>query len=195
MNAGFPFFLSADAREAEALRGKSIWAIVFGAILVVVGVLALCYPLLATLQSALFFGVLLLVGGGVQAATAVWARGWGGFFLHLLVGLLYLFVGALFLERPLISAIQWTLVIAVFFVASGLVRVVSAVVHRFSGWGWSLLNGVVTLALGVLLWRGWPGDGLWVIGTLVGIELLFSGWSLVMLGLAVRSLAAPPGPP
>jgi uncharacterized membrane protein HdeD (DUF308 family) len=57
-----------------------------------------------------------------------------------------------------------------------------------------MLNGAITLLLGVLIWRSWPGDGLWVIGILVGIELVFSGWSLVMLGLAARALAKPANP-
>jgi uncharacterized membrane protein HdeD (DUF308 family) len=192
MNAGFPFFLSTDSREIEMLRGKSMWAIVFGVVVIAVGVLALSYPTIATMGSALFFGYLLMFGGVVQAASAFWARGWGGFFLYFLLGLLYLFVGGLFVERPLISAVEWTLVLAVFFVAMGLVRLVASLTQRFSGWGWSALNGAITLLLGGLVWRGWPGDGLWVIGTLIGIELVFSGWSLVMLGLAVRTLTAPP---
>jgi uncharacterized membrane protein HdeD (DUF308 family) len=194
MSAGFPYFHSSDAREMEALRGKSLWAIVLGCVLIVVGVLAISFPVLATVETTIVFGVLLLVGGIVQMATAFWTRGWGGFFLHLLLGLLYLFVGVVLVQNPLLSAIEWTLVLAVFFVAGGLFRLVVALSLRFSGWGWSVLNGVITLLLGVLIWRGWPGSGLWVIGTLIGIELLLSGWSLVMLGLAVRSVskAAPP---
>jgi uncharacterized membrane protein HdeD (DUF308 family) len=183
----FPYFLSPDAREMEVLKGKSLWAIALGVVLIALGLLALAYPAVATLASTTFFGVLLLIGGVLQIASAFWARGWGGFFLYLLLGLLYLFVGVVLVERPLISAVEWTLVLAVFFVAGGLFRLVVALSQRFSGWGWAALNGAVTLLLGVLIWRGWPGDGLWVIGTLVGIDLLFNGWTLVMLGLAVRS--------
>jgi uncharacterized membrane protein HdeD (DUF308 family) len=194
MSTGFPYFHSADARERDHLRGKSILAIVLGFLLILVGVLAISYPTVATLESALFFGVLLLIGGVLQILSAFGARAWGGFFLYLLLGLLYLFVGAAFLDRPGISAVQWTLIMAIFFVAGGLARIIAALSVRFSGWGWSVLNGVVTLALGLLIWRGWPGTGLWVIGTLVGIELVFCGWSLVMLGLAARSIAKS-GPP
>jgi uncharacterized membrane protein HdeD (DUF308 family) len=194
MSYGFPYFVSPDVQEMEALRGKSLWAIVLGGILVVVGLLALCFPVIATVETALVFGILLLIGGVVQMFTAFWVRGWGGILLYLLVGLLYFFVGAVLVERPEVSALVWTLFLAVFFVAAGLVRAVTSVIMRFSGWGWSLLNGAVTFLLGLLIWRGWPGDGLWVIGTLVGIELIFSGWSLVMLGLAVRSIAKPPLP-
>jgi uncharacterized membrane protein HdeD (DUF308 family) len=156
-------------------------------VLVLVGVLALAYPAIATVETAIVFGVLLLIGGSLQMGVAVWARGWGGFVLNVLVGLLYLFLGLVLLDRPVVAAKELTLLLSVFMVAAGLVRAVLSLSLRFSGWGWSVLNGAVTLLLGVLIWRHWPDDGLWVIGMLVGIELLFSGWSLVMLGLAVRS--------
>jgi uncharacterized membrane protein HdeD (DUF308 family) len=187
MSLGFPYFPSADVRELEVLRNKSLWAIVLGGVLVLVGVLALVFPAITTVETAIVFGVLLLIAGSLQMGVAVWARGWGGFLLNVLVGLLYLFLGLVLLDRPVPAAVELTLLLAVFMVAAGLVRAVLALSLRFSGWGWSVLNGAVTLLLGVLIWRGWPGDGLWVIGVLVGIELLFSGWSLVMLGLAVRS--------
>jgi uncharacterized membrane protein HdeD (DUF308 family) len=187
MASEFPYFLSPDAREMEVLKGKSLWTIALGVVLIALGLLALAFPVVATLASTTFFGVLLLIGGVLQIAGAFGARGWGGFFLYLLLGLLSLFVGVVLVERPLISAVELTLVLAVFFVAGGLFRLVGALSQRFSGWGWSALNGAVTLLLGVLIWRGWPGDGLGVIGTLVGIDLLFNGWTLVMLGLAVRS--------
>jgi uncharacterized membrane protein HdeD (DUF308 family) len=189
MSSVFPYFPSANATEMEFLRGKSLLAIALGGVLVLVGVLALSFPVITTVETAVVFGVLLLIAGALQMGTAVWARGWGGLFLHVLVGLLYAFVGLVLIDRPAIASVELTLVLAVFLVAAGLFRVVAALCLRFSGWGWSLLNGVIALVLGVLIWRGWPDDGVWVIGTLVGIELLFNGWSLVMLGLAGRSMA------
>jgi uncharacterized membrane protein HdeD (DUF308 family) len=191
MSMGFPYFASADRREMEALFGKSLWVAVLGGALIVIGVAALVFPAMATVESAMVFGVLLLVGGALQVCTAIWVKGWGGMFVNMIVGLLYMFVGLLFVDRPLMAAAELTLVLAVFLFGTGLFRFIVAAGQRYAGWGWGLLNGVVTLLLGVLIWRHWPGDGLWVIGTLVGIELLFSGWSLVMLGLAVRSVARP----
>ena len=82
--------------------------------------------------------------------------------------------------------------LAVFFVAAGVLRVGHALSRRFSGWGWTLLSGAVTLLLGVLIWRDFPESALWVIGTFVGIDLVFNGLSWVMLGLAARAL--PSGP-
>jgi len=187
MSAGFPYFRSADPQEIENLHGKAIWAIVLGIALAVVGVVAIGHPVVTSEVTMVFFGVLLLLGSGVQLASAVWARGWGGFFLQVLVGLLYFFVGVVAVERPLLSAEVYTVLLAIFFVAIGLYRVVMALRLRFSGWGWSVLNGAVTLLLGLLIWQGWPASGLWVVGTFVGIELLFNGLSWVMLGLALRT--------
>src|SRR5262245_27053977 len=187
MSAGFPYFLSPDPQEIDSLRGKAIWAIVLGIALAVVGVVALGHPVITSEVTMVFFGILLLIGSGVQLASAIWARGWGGFFLQVLVGLLYFFVGVVAVERPLLYAEVYTVLLAIFFVAIGLYRVVMALRLRFSGWGWSVLNGAVTLLLGLLIWREWPGSGLWVVGTFVGIELLFNGLSWVMLGLALRT--------
>jgi uncharacterized membrane protein HdeD (DUF308 family) len=191
MSIGFPYFPAADARELELLRGRSLWLTLLGTVLVVLGALAISFPKIASVDTALIFGVLLLIGGALQISLSVWASGWSGVFSSLLVGLLYLFLGVVLIDRPVLAASELTLLLAVFMVAAGLIRAVVALSQRFSGWGWSLLNGAVTLLLGILIWRHWPGDGVWVIGMLVGIELVFSGWSLVMLGLAVRSMTRP----
>jgi uncharacterized membrane protein HdeD (DUF308 family) len=77
--------------------------------------------------------------------------------------------------------------VAACLLVGGILRIVVSLVERFEGWGWSLLNGVVSLLLGAVIWRQWPLSSLWFIGLFVGIEMLFSGLSWVMLALAVRS--------
>jgi uncharacterized membrane protein HdeD (DUF308 family) len=190
MSTGFPYYLAPNSSELDRLRSRWLWAVVLGVLLILGGLLAISYPTDSTSAAVTVFGVVLLTAGILQVVSAFWASAWGGFFVHLLGGLLAIFVGVIFVERPLISAVEWTLVLAFFFVAGGLIRTVAAVCLRYTAWGWSFLNGMVTLVLGVLIWRGWPGTGLWVIGTLVGIELIFSGWSWVMLGLAARAVAS-----
>ena len=169
------------------------WAcfLALGITLIIVGAIAIGYPVLATLATVTVVGVLLLIGAGVEVAGAFWASRWGGFFLHVFAGLLYLFVGAVILERPGLGAAGYTLLLAMFFVAAGLVRVVFAITHRFSGWGWALLSGAVSLILGIMIWREWPVSALWVIGTFVGIEMFFNGVSWVMLGMAARHVSIP----
>jgi uncharacterized membrane protein HdeD (DUF308 family) len=184
----FPYFLSEVAEELRHLRRSWGWFLGAGAALILVGLLAIGYPVAATVTTVEVFGVLLLVGGVVEIAGGLRDRRRGGFFLHLLCGLLSLFVGVVLLERPLMGAEVYTVLLAVLFVATGLFRVFSSASERFSGWGWSALSGAVTLFLGILIWRELPGSGLWVIGTFVGIDLVFNGWSWVMLGLAARSI-------
>jgi uncharacterized membrane protein HdeD (DUF308 family) len=137
-------------------------------------------------------GCFVLVAGGVQIAAAFGSRRWAGFFLHLLAGALYLAVGFLMIMRPRAGAEILTLLLAVLFLSSGLARIISALSHRFHNWGWVLLNGVIDLILGLMIWQQWPDSSLWVIGLLVGIDLLFNGWSCVMLALAIRAVAKGP---
>ena len=147
--------------------------------------------MVATLTTVTVFGILLLAGAVVELGSMVWVRRWGSFFHHLLSGLLYLFLGLLLVDRPGLGAAGYTLLLAVFFVASGAARVAFALGHPFPGRGWTVLSGAVAVLLGVMIWRDLPESALWVIGTFVGIELVFNGVSWLMLGLAVRNLPRP----
>jgi uncharacterized membrane protein HdeD (DUF308 family) len=187
----FPYFLSGPTEEHHGLRRNWLCFLSLGATLIALGLVAIGYPVVATLATVELVGFLLLFGAAVEVVSGFWARRWGGFFLHLFGGLLYLFLGSVIVERPALGAAGYTLMLAVFFVAAGLMRVVFAVSHRFSGWGWALLSGGVTLLLGIMIWRELPVAALWVIGTFVGIDLVFNGLSWVMLGLAARSISAP----
>jgi uncharacterized membrane protein HdeD (DUF308 family) len=178
------------ARELESLRRIWFWLLILGVALVVVGLMAIGSALIATLTTVIVLGTLFLVGGGVQIANAFWAHCWRGFWLHLLAGILYLVLGFLLVQHPIAAAEGFTLVLAAGFMVGGLFRIVSALADRFHGWGWVLLNGVVTLILGVMIWRRWPDSGLWVIGLFVGIDMVFAGWSWIMMALAVRSIPA-----
>src|SRR5262249_12476124 len=154
--------------EREHLGKNWFWLLLLGILLIVVGLAAIAHSVLATLASVIFLGVLFLVGGGVEIANAFWARRWRGFWMHLLAGILYVVLGFFLVQQPLEMAVAFTLVLAVTFFIGGLFRIVLALVERFAGWGWVLLNGLVTLVLGVLIWRGWPEASYWVIGLFVG---------------------------
>jgi uncharacterized membrane protein HdeD (DUF308 family) len=132
-------------------------------------------------------GVLLLITGVTEVIHAVMVRRLPGFAMHLLAAALYLFVGVFVLEAPDRAAVVLTLVLAASFFVGGVLRIIFSLVERFPAWPWVLLNGVVDLILGVLIWRGWPESSLWVIGLLVGIELIFHGWSWVILALTARA--------
>jgi uncharacterized membrane protein HdeD (DUF308 family) len=181
--------LHTQLEEEMQLHKCWLWFVLLGVALIVLGVIAIGSPLVMTITSVLLFGCLLLAGGVAQLVNAVMARGWRGFFAHLLAGVLHLVVGVVMIEHPLRAADVLTLMLAIAFLIGGTFRLICVLIERFPGWPWVLLNGIVTLLLGVAVWRQWPESSLWVIGLFVGIDLVFNGWSWVMLGLSVRSFA------
>ena len=132
------------------------------------------------------FGVIMLIGGISQVVIAFWAGRWSGFLLQVLVGILYVVVGFMVIDAPVASAASLTLVIAAFLFIGGVIRIVVAMAERFPGWGWVLLNGAVTLLLGLLIYKQWPLSGVFVIGLFVGIEMIFNGWYWVMLSIGLK---------
>lgn len=178
-----------DQTKPDWQLGKSWgWFVALGVVLIVLGIIAIGSEFVATLLSVMVFASLLLIGGVAQIVNAFFARCWGYCLLHILAGILYIVVGAMMLEDPLRAIVQLTLILAVAFIVGGLVRVFFVLFQRFAGWPWVLLNGIVELLLGIMIWRQWPEASLWVIGMFVGIDLIFSGWSWVMLGLGVKSV-------
>jgi uncharacterized membrane protein HdeD (DUF308 family) len=163
------------------------WLLIWGIALIVVGMLAVSFSFSATLGTVMAFGVLSLVGGCAEIVGGFMARRSGGFVLKLLAGVMYIILGLLMIAHPVGAAAGLTLMIAAALLAAGIMRIILSIMHRFEGWPWVLLNGVISLALGVMIWRQWPVSALWVIGLFLGIDLIFSGWSSVMWALKLRS--------
>lgn len=174
------------AHEIELLRGQWKWFLALGVAMVVFGTIAIGNAVLATKAATVMFGFLMLAGGISQIVSAFWAGKWSGTLLHLLVGILYVVVGWMIIDCIDTAALQLTLLIAFFLIFSGIFRIIFALSERFTGWGWVLLNGAVTLLLGFLIYKQWPYSGEWVIGLFVGIELIFNGWAWVMLALGLK---------
>jgi uncharacterized membrane protein HdeD (DUF308 family) len=174
--------------ELEAIRANWAWFLALGIILIVIGTIAVGMPFVASLATAVTFGVLLLVGGIAQLVGAFWTRDWSGFFLSLLMGVLYVVLGLLFVRDPGDALLAMTLLLACVLMVGGLFRIIGSVVYQFPHWGWTLVGGIINLVLGILIWQQWPVSGLWVIGLFVGIDLIFTGWTWVMLALAVKKV-------
>jgi len=164
--------------------------VVLGILMVVLGAIAMGSSVLMTLATMVFAGWLLIVGGAVEVAHAFACKAWKGFFVDLLTGVLYAVTGFMVVANPGASAAALTLVIAMFLIFGGVFRILMALFQRQHHWPWLLLHGVVTLLLGIAVWRQWPLSGLWVIGLFVGVDMLLNGWTLVMLGLAARARPA-----
>jgi uncharacterized membrane protein HdeD (DUF308 family) len=175
--------------EMYPLRKDWGWLLALGIGLVVIGIGAISVPLLATVGIVAVIGILMIVAGAAQIVSALSSAKWSGVFLYLVIGVLYVVTGFFILENPLEGAAGLTLLLAVFFFVSGIFRIVFALRERFPAWGWTLLNGTVTLLLGIIIWRQFPVSALWLIGLLLGIDLIFAGWTWIMLALAVRRVA------
>lgn len=172
--------------EFQKNRG---WFLALGILLIIAGSLAIVYDVAATILSVLFFGWLLVIAGAMEAVQAFWQPRWGGLFLHLMVGILALVVGFHLVTAPETGAVVLTLVMAIYFMVIGIFRIITALAVRFPNWGWILVSGLITFILGVMIKSQWPMSGLWIIGLFIGIDMIFSGWSYIMLSLAAKQAA------
>jgi uncharacterized membrane protein HdeD (DUF308 family) len=161
--------------------------LVLGLVSVIVGLLAISFAFIATLAKVVVFGVLLLIAGFTEVIHAFMVRNLKGFALHLLAAALYLLVGLFMLEDPVRAAEVLTLLLGASFLVGGLLRIMFSIGVQFPAWPWVLLHGMVDLVLGFLILTGWPESSLWAIGLFVGIDLVFHGWSWVILALTVRT--------
>jgi uncharacterized membrane protein HdeD (DUF308 family) len=172
----------------EELKKKWGWFLALGILLIIGGTAAVGSAFLMTVFSMFFLGCLMIGGGILEAVHAFGCKKWSGFFIDLLTGLLYVVVGFMVVANPGATAVALTLLITMFLIFGGIFRVVVALVVRYQNWGWLLLHGAVNLLLGIAIWNKWPSSGTWVIGLFIGIDMIFNGWSLVMLGLTAKNL-------
>jgi uncharacterized membrane protein HdeD (DUF308 family) len=164
------------------------WFLAFGIVLMLLGIAAIVRSVASTVVSMVFFGWLLVFAGLIQFVDAFMVRQWAGFFLHLLVAILFAVTGVLMLVRPVISAEAATFLMSMFFLIGGLYELIAALWTHLHGWGWQALNGVVASILGFLLLAQWPVSGLYAIGLFVGIDLIFYGWVWVALALDLHKM-------
>ncbi len=187
---------SRDVGRALAIFGQDMerarehwWMfMLLGVLLVLGGIVALTYPCVSSVGAVMVLGIILIVSGVFTIIGAFWAGKWSALFLQLLVGILYVMVGMAVRDSPLESTALVTMFVAAFFIVVGAFRIIVSVVERFPQWGWALINGVVTLLVGLIIYDSFPLSALWVIGLLVGIELLFNGWTWIMLSLVIRQI-------
>jgi uncharacterized membrane protein HdeD (DUF308 family) len=180
-------------QELRHLRGEWWWLFLFGVLLAVCGTAAIIFPALTvmtTFASMVVLGIALMVGGVATIIASLWAGKWSGMLVHLLVGVLYVMVGFIITDTPVKSAMAMTIFVAAFFIVVGIFRIVAALSVRFPHWGWALLNGVITFLLGVIIYRHFPESSIWVLGVLVGLEMLFYGWTWIALSLAIKNIPA-----
>ncbi len=187
-----------DPRMAEALsafgddmeRARKHWwlFLLLGIVLVIGGITAIAYPCISSVAAVMVLGIILIVSGVFTIIGAFWAGKWSALLLQLLVGILYIMAGIAIRDAPVESTGILTLFVAAFFIVVGAFRIIVSLVERFPQWGWALLNGIVTLLAGIIIYDTFPNSALWVIGLLLGLELLLNGWTWIMLSVVIHNL-------
>jgi uncharacterized membrane protein HdeD (DUF308 family) len=159
--------------------------------MIVAGFLAIAVPQAAGIAVNILVAWLLVFSGAAHLVFAWHMRTTGGILWELLLGVLYIFVGVYLLVHPVAGLASLTLAIAIYLFVEGVLELIlSFRLRPMPGSNWLLFDGVITLILGVMIWRTWPSSTEWVVGTLVGISMLFSGISRLMISLAARRLVA-----
>jgi uncharacterized membrane protein HdeD (DUF308 family) len=184
-----------QVRDALAGAVRRHWGLFLfeGIMLVILGLLAVLAPVIAGVAATIFFGWILLISGVVGLVTTFRARQAPGFWWSLVSDLVALVAGVVLLVWPLQGTLSLSAVLIAFLFVEGVVTIMYALEHRsaLSGrWGWLLASGIVDVLLGVLLFAGLPGTALWLLGIVVGVNLLFGGWALIMMALHARPKAA-----
>ncbi|MDP2409342.1 MAG: HdeD family acid-resistance protein [Pseudolabrys sp.] len=175
----------------ETLRSYWVLFLVQGAIMMILGVLAVLWPQISTVAADIFIGWLFLLSGIVGLVTMFWAPSIPAFLWSLLTAALSLIVGVLLLWHPVAGVVSLTLALIALFIVEGIFQIAAAIRYRDTfpeSWGWMVMSGIADLALAALIISGWPGTASWALGLIVGVNLITSGLAITMAALAGRGL-------
>ena len=175
-------------RAREAVRRHRRWYMVEGVVLIVLGVLAILLPQIATLATTVLVGWLFVIGGAVRVAAGFSRRDTPGCWLAVLTGILAVVLGFVLHFQPFAGALTLTMVLVALFIIQGVMSIAIALQFRraLAGNGaFMILSGIVDLLLAAIILSGWPGTAAWAIGLIVGINLVFVGIALTMTAAAI----------
>lgn len=174
---------------AQQARRNSGWLVALGVLTVIAGFFAMASPVLSGLSIAVFIGIAMVIGGIARTVGAFHAGSFGQGALAFIGGILTFVAGLIVAARPGIGLATITLLLGGYLLVDGICGALLAFhVRPEKGWGWMFFSAAMGVLLGFLLLREWPLSGLWAIGTLVGINLVFTGFSIITVGSAARSL-------
>lgn len=158
------------------LPAPPFWVcVLLGLVMVAAGILVLGDIMMVTMISTIFIGWVSIIAGAFEIVHAFWTKGWGGFVWQVLLGILYIAFGIVLVSQPVVSALILTYVLGLVLAVSGFVRILLGISHwREAGWI-MLLSGIFGVLAGVVILTGWPMTGLWVIGFLLGVDLIAHG--------------------
>jgi uncharacterized membrane protein HdeD (DUF308 family) len=180
-----------DHSPVEIVRQASTLSILWGVLLIVFGILAVGAPFIAAVAVSVLVAWLIILAGVVHLMLAVHAHRAGRLVWKLLVGVAYVVFGVYLIVHPLLGVTSLTLLLALLFLIEGILDVILFFNMRsMQGAFWVLVDGIITLLLGLLIYLQWPSSSIWAIGTLVGVSMIISGVTRVMISLAARKSAA-----
>ena len=172
-------------------RQSAGWTIAFGVVLIILGLFALMAPFIAGVAVTVMLGWLLILGGIAHLVVSWHLRHSGNMIWELLIGLAYIVVGVYLLYQPVVGLVALTAFLGSYLLIKGIFELILWFrLRRVRGGGWVLFDAVVSVLLAVLIWMHLPNSAVWVIGTLVGFGILFSGISRLVLGIHARRLLA-----
>lgn len=172
----------------ERLSHRWGWFVAFGVLIALLGALAIALVVSATIASVFLVGIFIIFAGTVEIFVGLGSRTWSRFFLWIAAGLLYIVAGAIAIAQPLFAAVVFTLVLGAGLMATGIVRLWLAW-HLTAGHpkGLVIFSALLTTLLGLVITLGWPGDSLFILGLLLGIDLIFYGAGWIGFGLMLRA--------
>lgn len=176
----------AELTREEILRHKRS-IILQGILFVILGVIALSIPAIFSLTFEWMVGWLFLIGGGIQLIRSIQSNGAPGYWALILSSLFAMIFGVILVFHPLEGVATLTIIIALYFLAEGLVKIFFAFQLRaFSHWGWILVNGLCSIAIAAIVFTGWPFTAMWFIGTLLGLYLIINGMSFILMATLAK---------
>ena len=183
-----------DNNQIDAVGGQFANGLKWlGIALIVLGGLAIIFPLATSIAAKVFIGWLLIISGAFQMWQSFSIREWGGFLWNLLIGLLYLVAGCWLAFDPIAGLIGLTVLLAITFIAQGAMEAAMASKLRPNdGWGWMMFSGLIGVAVGVLIIAELPSTAAWAVGLMVGVNMITSGFAFLTLGSAAKALGGKP---
>jgi uncharacterized membrane protein HdeD (DUF308 family) len=176
-----------DMNNESLPSGKRLrW---LGIAMLVLGVIAVLAPAVAGTWVVYIIGAVLLVTGITQLYSGFNAEGWSAKTIPLILGVITTLAGIGVLGNPILGLGTLTLLLVIFFGAEGLWKIIASLRYRpAEGWLWLLASGAISLILALMIWNQWPVSGLWAVGILVGVNLITTGLSLIVLASAIKAL-------
>jgi uncharacterized membrane protein HdeD (DUF308 family) len=175
-------------KAIHALTGRWGWFVALGAAELILGGVASANLMAANLASVLVIGAAMVVAGIFQIIYGFSARGIRGFLFWQVAGIVYAAAGAIILHDPVLASFTLALTVSAFLIAAGVMRVWAGFNARgAAGWRWIVATGILTFCVGVTLVAAWPSIGLWLLGAMLVVDLIFQGWGLIAFGVALKA--------